>query len=227
MCVFLFLGGRGLYSSHRLCDKDCVVLQGADAGVMHAVGREEWALLGHLLAQFVGCHAHLLDAAGWASLRPRILALCARAAPESAGGEGGKGGAGATGEAQAAHGKAGQVEMQDVHAILSTCRERRERDALVSHIAPALRIFARTVQEHGGFGGQEKLVSDAGREHQHDEEDLLAKGQVWGLLGAARVMLILPVSPVDPASKFAVKLRAVERKLADLGCELLDCWWLL
>ena len=40
--------------------------------------------------------------------------------------------------------------------------------------------------------------------------------QVWGCLGAARLQLVLPKSPVDPAGKAAVKLRLVEEKRARL-----------
>ena len=49
-----------------------------------------------------------------------------------------------------------------------------------------------------------------------EQQNILAKGQVWGLLGAARVRLVLPESPVDPASKYAVKLRIVQDKKIDL-----------
>jgi hypothetical protein len=54
-----------------------------------------------------------------------------------------------------------------------------------------------------------------------EQQNILAKGQVWGLLGAARVRLVLPESPVDPASKYAVKLRIVQDKISKLLAEKL------
>lgn len=47
----------------------------------------------------------------------------------------------------------------------------------------------------------------------------LARMQVWGCLGAARLQLVLPKSPVDPAGKAAVKLRLLEEKRARLEAE--------
>jgi len=169
-------------------------LQGTDAEHQDGIGREEWVLLGHLLVQFVGCHAHLLEAQGWSLLRPRILHLCALVSGT---------------EGEEAGGKKGVDKMQDAQDILGTCQERRGQEVLVTMIAPALQIFA-------------SAVHTASKKHDTniEHEDLLAKGQVWGLLGAARVRLVLPELPVDPASKFAVKLRMVERKLSQLQAEL-------
>ena len=158
------------------------------------LGRREWVLIGHLLAQFVGCHSHLLDADRWRLFRPRIMQICTLAS-------------GAAGEL--ADAKDGADRLQDADQVLATCKDRRARDVLTSLIAPALRIMASALRAAAGNAEAETL----------EQQDLLAKGQVWGLLGAARVRLVLPESPVDPASKYAVKLRIVEDKISKLQAE--------
>jgi hypothetical protein len=85
-------------------------------------------------------------------------------------------------------------------------------------IAPALRIFARCAR--GKPSGRGVRADGRDSSTNPTRQDLLEKGQVWGLLGAARTRLILPASPVDPASKYSVKLAIVERQLAHLRTEL-------
>ncbi|KAJ1474929.1 hypothetical protein T484DRAFT_1830390 [Baffinella frigidus] len=76
-------------------------------------------------------------------------------------------------------------------AFFAGCRDARAAAILSKLVAPALALVGRWITGGKRRGG---------------EEEVEACGQAWGLVGAARLHLLVGEHAVDPAAKFAVKL---------------------
>ena len=143
--------------------------------------REEWALLREMLAQLALSHARLLPHAQADALAARLAAL--RSADAAA-------------RAVSPRDEVGsnQAGKGDEAALFAGCRDARAGALLVRLVAPALALVTRWTGAAASGGAEEAQ----------------ACGQAWGLVGLARLQLLVGEHAVDPAAKFAVKLAAVE-----------------